>query len=194
MMKNRGITLVELIVSIALIGVVIIFLFRLLVDVRYSDNRIDYARNNQQTRAIILKTIQDDFLDYGLIGLNDSGSTDEKLIVNFTYGQSKKGKLEVGANYVIYTNASGDTEKWDLLQNNPDMKYNVRCVSYNKIYNSEGEFFSIWFRIPLIVKKNSENVIDDLEFSYIGKKSDIKNVTDLISGSYLGEEDTSECS
>ena len=194
MMKNRGITLVELIISISLISIVIIFLFRLLVDVRYSDNRVDYARNNQQTRAVILKTIQDDFLDYGLIGLNDTGSTETKLVVNFTYKNSKNGKLVVGSNYVSYKNASGETEKWNLEQINSDMKYNVRCVSYNKIYNSEGDFFSIWFRIPLVVKTNSKNVIDDLEFSYIGKKSDIKNANDLISGSYLGEENTSQCS
>ena len=46
-LDNKGITLVELIVSIALISIVIMFLFRLLVDVRYSDNTTDYNRDNQ---------------------------------------------------------------------------------------------------------------------------------------------------
>ena len=93
MKNNRGITLVELIISISLISIVILFLFQLLVDVRYSDNRIDYARNNQQTRAVILKTIQDDFLDYGLIGLSDDGSTDEQLIITFKYPINSTGYI-----------------------------------------------------------------------------------------------------
>ena len=68
-LDNKGITLVELIVSIALISIVIMFLFRLLVDVRYSDNTTDYNRDNQQKRATIIKYIQTDFLERKLIGL-----------------------------------------------------------------------------------------------------------------------------
>lgn len=190
-MKNRGITLVELIISVSLISIVIIFLFKLLVDVRYINNRVDYARGNQQTRAVILKMVQDDFLDYGLVGLNDTNSTTTKLVVNFTFQGGKTGKLEVGSNYVSYKKANGKTEKWNLEQINSDMKYNVRCVTYKKNY--DGDFFSVWFKIPLNYKSNSQNVIDDLEFFYIGKKSDIANSTDLIGGSYLGNENTSTC-
>ena len=56
--NNKGITLTELIISIALISIVILFLFRLLVDVRHVNNDTDFDRENQQTRAIILKTIK----------------------------------------------------------------------------------------------------------------------------------------
>lgn len=192
MKNNRGITLVELIISISLISIVILFLFQLLVDVRYSDNRIDYARNNQQTRAVILKTIQDDFLDYGLIGLSDDGSTDEQLIITFKYPDNKTGVLTVENTSVIYVKANGETEKWTLEPKNSYMKYNIRCVSYKNTYETDGEFFSIWLRIPLDVKKESKNVIDDLELFYIGKKSDVVQ-EDFDQGLYLGNYDINQC-
>lgn len=192
-MRNRGITLVELIISVSLISIVVLFLFSLLVDVRYSDNKVDYSRDNQQKRAIIIKRVQDDFLDYGLIGLNDTGSTTTKLIINFTFGSSKTGILTITSDSVTYKDANGETEKWPLEKETESMKYNVRCVQYTKTgFDLEGEFFSIWFKIPLDVKANSKNAVDDLEFSYIGKKSGVSN-TSFVNGLYLGEYNTSTC-
>lgn len=192
-MKNRGITLVELIISISLISIVVLFLFSLLVDVRYGNNKVDYSRDNQQKRALIIKRVQDDFLDYGLIGLNDTGSTSTILKINFTFGSSKTGILTVTSDSVTYKDADGQTEKWLLEKEKENMKYNVRCVQYAKTgFNLEGEFFSIWFKIPLVVKTNSKNVIDDLEFSYIGKKNSVNDAS-FVNGLYLGDENTSTC-
>ena len=73
-LNQKGITLVELIISMALISIVIMFLFRLLVDVRYGENNTDFNRVNQQTRAVILKRVQQDFLDRKLIKIKDSSS------------------------------------------------------------------------------------------------------------------------
>ena len=192
-MKNRGITLVELIISVALISIVVLFLFQLLVEVRYSDNKVDYSRTNQQSRALIIKIVQDDFLDYGLIGLNDTGSSTTTLVVNFKYEGSKTGKLTVTNNTVTYKRANGETEKWILDEPSTNTKYNVRCVQYAKSgFDLEGEFFSIWFKVPLNVKANSKNAIDDLEFSYIGKKVNVLE-SDFINGLYLGNENASSC-
>lgn len=191
-MKNKGITLVELIISISLISVVVIFIFQLLVDVRYNNNKTDYARENQQKRALIIKTIQDDFLDYGLIGLNDNGSTATKLVVNFNYNDSKTGELIVESDSVSYKKANGEIEVWPLEKMNDYMKYNVRCVSYIKVFENEGEFFSIKFRIPLEVKKDSKNTLDDLEFFYIGEKNKVSS-SNFKNALYLGSYNANYC-
>ena len=42
-MENKGFTLVELIISIALISIVVMFLFNLLTDVKASNNNTDFT-------------------------------------------------------------------------------------------------------------------------------------------------------
>lgn len=166
MKNNKGITLIELIISVSLISVVLVFLFQMFVDVRYSDNRTNYSRVNQQNRAIIIKTVQDDFLNYKLTGLTSEGSTSSKFVIKFSFGSSPStSTLTVTSDTVTYTSVDSQTEKWTIPSGSG--KYNVQCVKYN--IAAFGDFFSIWFRIPLTFKKNSPNVIDDLEFSYIGK-------------------------
>ena len=179
-LDNKGITLVELIVSIALISIVIMFLFRLLVDVRYSDNTTDYNRNNQQTRAIIIKTIQNDFLERKLIGLTDRTQNEGEFILEFSYADHTTGRLVVLRDSVMYTNNLG-TEKWNLEKENENTKIGINCVRYSTSLSTtdlktEGEFFSVKLTIPVIVNTKKQNYIDDLEFFYIGEKKDISDL------------------
>lgn len=185
-------TLVELIISISLISIVVMFLFRLFVDVRYNDQKVDYERGNQQTRAIIIKMVQDDFLNEGLVGLNSTGSSASQLIVNFTFASGSHGQLKVDNKSVIYQNANGEIEKWILDSTG---QYNVRCVTYNKMgfEDNKGDFFAISFRIPLILKTESPNAIDDLEFSYLGKKTDIANPNVFPNSVSLGNYEPRSC-
>ena len=201
---NHGITLIELIISIALISIVIMFLFRLLVDVRYSDNNTDFDRENQQTRAIIIKTIQEDFLERKLIGLTDHNTPaySDQLIIDFIYADGTTGTLMVstdgsnGEQYVSYRNALG-TEKWWLEKETTSTKYNTRCVTYvtslsNPALVSNGEFFYMRFTIPITVQIEQKNYIDDLEFVYIGEKKDI-DINQFPNRYYLGNYVDSYC-
>ena len=61
-MNKKGFTMTELIVSIAIIAVVMIFLVNLLVDIRYDKKNELYDTKNQINRAEIIKTIQNDLL------------------------------------------------------------------------------------------------------------------------------------
>jgi prepilin-type N-terminal cleavage/methylation domain-containing protein len=194
-MKNKGFTLTELIISIALISLVVVFLFRLFVDLEYTDSEKDYSRDNQQTRAIIIKKVQDDFLDYGLIGLKDN-STNSELVIKFMFNGDKTSTLKVGDDYVTYTNTLDDTEKWVLDKESDYMGYNINCVKYTidgEASTDEGEFFYLKFSIPLKYKSDSQNSIDDLEFSYAGKKTSI-NMSNFVSSTHLGKYNESTCS
>ena len=59
-MNNKGSTLLELIISIALISVILVFMVRLLVDLNDSETNNKYAKKNQVIRAEILRTIEND--------------------------------------------------------------------------------------------------------------------------------------
>ncbi len=176
-LNNKGITLVELIVSIALISIVIMFLFRLLVDIRYSENSTDFNRANQQTRAIILKTIQEDFLERKLIGLVDRSQNEGEFVVEFSYQDHTTGRLMVDENSITYTNNTG-TEKWNLERETEGTRLGINCVSYSTSLplNLEGEFFYMKLVIPVIVNARKKNYIDDLEFFYLGEKKDLVNI------------------
>lgn len=197
-LNNKGITLVELIISISLISIVIMFLFRLLVDVRYSDNNTDYNRQNQQKRAIIMKAIQTDFLERKLIALTDTNTQNAgELVVNFRYGDGTTGKLSVYADSLTYQNSDG-IEKWLLEKETTTTKYNLSCVQYTTSLSESnlkdnGEFFYVRFTIPINVNAK-RNFIDDLEFFYLGEKKDILDIENAFpNASHLGYYNPNQC-
>lgn len=183
-LNNKGITLVELIVSIALISIVIMFLFRLLVDVRYSNSSIDFSRENQQTRAIILKTIQEDLLEKKLNGFSIGGDNASELSINLKFKEglnSKTAQIIVTQDTLTYKNYDEDiTEKWSLKDKEENLKFNIQCVKYYTSFmseeNKESDFYYIRFTIPIVMSSKNKNYIDDLEFFYLGEKKDIENI------------------
>ena len=62
-MNKRGITLVEVVVSIGLISVVMLFLFNLLIDMQFEEDHASFSKKNQVARASIIKLIQNDFMN-----------------------------------------------------------------------------------------------------------------------------------
>ncbi len=193
-LNKKGVTLVELIISISLISIVIMFLFRLLVDVRYSENNTDYNRENQQTRAIIIKTLETDFLERKLIGLKELPSNANEFRLELQYADQTTGKLNVYEDNILYTNSLG-TEKWFLKKEKENTKLKPNCVTYQTSLskNVEGEFFYIQFTIPISVNPNKKNYIDDLEFFYLGEKKDILENSFPIGRSTLGNYNANQC-
>lgn len=193
-LNNKGVTLVELIISISLISIVVMFLFRLLVDVRYSENNTDYNRENQQTRAIIIKTLETDFLERKLVGLQELSSNSNQLRLQFRYADNTTGDLSVSEDAVSYTNSNG-SEKWLLQKEKENTKLKPNCVTYQTSLskNLEGEFFYIQFTIPVSVNPNKKNYIDDLEFFYLGEKKDIGANSFPVGKSTLGNYNTNQC-
>jgi len=74
-MNNKGITLIEIIISIVLISIVLIFLFSLLITV----NDINYESEVNSTylinKSLILKNIEEDFEKADIITVSECNST-----------------------------------------------------------------------------------------------------------------------
>ena len=56
-LNNKGLTLVELIISIVLVVVVMLFMYKLLSDVNNEKNDDSYAQENRVIRAEIIKKV-----------------------------------------------------------------------------------------------------------------------------------------
>lgn len=191
-MNRRGITLIEFIVSVALVAVVMVFLFNLLVDVQYTSRNGTFASENQLNRASIVRTIMDDFSKNVLVGLTDSSTYNElKLTFRFQNGSSKV--LTVQDRSVLY----GD-ERWTMKARNNRTTYQKKCVYYhfenatcctNAGCSSQdcSKYFYVHIRIPVVIGETAGNSIDDIDLFYVGLSSDI-NSSSFPSKSFLGYE------
>ena len=101
-MNNKGITLIEIIISIVLISIVLIFLFSLLVTV----NDINYESEVNSTylinKSLILKNIEEDFEKAKEIKLESCNIYDEDFYPNYPDNN-------IDPNYFKKNNGSYDT-------------------------------------------------------------------------------------
>ncbi len=85
-LNNKGMTLVELIISVALISVVVGFLFKILLDVKYEKDNVGYAANNQTNRAELINMIQSAILENGLIEVTYNVEEENEIKLEHNYG------------------------------------------------------------------------------------------------------------
>lgn len=76
-LNNKGVTLVEIIISVALISIVLIFLFSLLIQVNNENSDNEVKSSYLVNQATFIKQIEEDFLDYGFAGSADTCSSSD---------------------------------------------------------------------------------------------------------------------
>lgn len=170
-LNNKGTTIVELIVSLALISVVLIFMFRLLIDVNNEQTNNDFAIDNQIVRAEIIKNIESEMTSKVLKNISSSGSTASNLIIKFTFGDGTSSTLSATDSSLTYTNTLAQTKRWTM--DNCTLYPNSAKVSLTK----DGNIYAINIDIEIHTTNDlnnhaKNNTIDDITLSYIGYTSD----------------------
>lgn len=183
-LNNKGVSLIELLISIVIIGIVLVFLFQLLSDLKEETGNKNFAYNNQVNRLEVMYEVQKDLAKYTLIGVDDSyGESDyECLEFYFKKGiEINSSELCVYENYITYKNIDNENLAWEMKgatihnegffttyidesSNNYHIKLNIYL--YNDPYHEKNNF-------------ETNNAVDDIEITYSGKKSDLDT-----SGSY----------
>lgn len=137
-MNKKGFTMTELIVSIAIIAVVMIFLVNLLVDIRYDKKNELYDTKNQINRAEIIKTIQNDLDGKIITGITDESDLNY-LVVNIkTTDDNSPHIIKADSNHIYYT-SNNKTTKWSLEKNNDETYIKTSDVKLKVIKCSEPE-------------------------------------------------------
>ena len=204
-MNKRGITLVEVVISVGLISVVMLFLFNLLLDMQYENSHASYLKENQINRANIIKSVEKDLMNNHLETVNVSvGSSSSTVVFDFetfsttlivmedriTY-KDETWLLETNGNDEAYydfknikkVESSSDTCSYILnVDSDGDGVCNYNCdtnrdgvlneedsTTINDSFQSCSLYKSVRLIIPAVTGAD-ENVIDDLEFYYIGLK------------------------
>lgn len=162
-LNNKGVTIIELLVSVALVSVVLMFLYNLLSNVTFEKTTDFIASTNQANRIDIITTIENDLILDNDVELVESQTTARKVVM-----KGKNGQYQI----VI----TDDTLKYSVkgvLQNTWKIKGgkfgDIECIS-------EGDKTKViqitQCTIPVYTtnvnnKKDNNNTLDDIMFSFI---------------------------
>lgn len=195
-LNNKGMTLMELLVSIVLVGIVLVFLLQLLTDLEHETENNNYAYNNQVNRTDAIYTIEKDLQKYNLVGIEDA-SADGNLILKFYYisgNDTKTVTLKSDSNeytdelgdirtkyYLRYTSYSGEQYSWEMKGAQIDV-----CATFNYYVDNNSNSYYFKINIPLYNSvyhernnKDKNNAVDDIEITYAGVKSDLNTTNGL---------------
>ncbi len=157
-MNKRGVTILELLISISLISIIIILLLKLIFSLDNINNSKDYASQDEIERTTIIKNIESDFLEFNLTGLNIR-ENDDNLIISFSYGKD----LIVKENSLVYNDE-------EYVLNSKNAKYDL-CIDYSyKVLDSD--YYLININIPVLIQENNNTTHDDITLTYVGLITD----------------------
>ncbi len=185
-LNNKGLTLIELIISVVLISIVMLFMYGVFNDVNNEKNDNSFAKDNQVNRSEIIKVLEDDLLSrsINISSINDF-STDTSLKFDLYYSDGKKATIEATETTFSYTNADGLLRKWTMKDST--INYKKANVFYNKSNTTSADegIYSLLINIEVYTDNDNNrscstctnNVVDDIIISYVGDNniSNVKN-------------------
>ena len=164
-MNKKGITILELLISMTIISIVILLLLKVMTSLTKINNDPSYASSDEISRTTIIKNIETDFLKLKLNGLNIT-STKNKTILNFSYEDNSNLNLEINKNKIVYNN-----EGYTLESKNAT--YEI-CPNIEYLDIDE-DYYLIIITIPVLIDGKNDNQNDDLVLTYLGLKKDTNN-------------------
>lgn len=156
LMTKRGITILELLVSMAVISIVILLLIRVVFVLNNINNNDDYASKDEIARAEIIKNIESDFLKLKLksVSINKENS---KTKIIFTFLDTKKELLikekEIKYDGIIYKLESKNAV------------YSL-CPKY-EFLELDNNYYFINITIPVLIDGVNTKEFDDIDLSYL---------------------------
>lgn len=190
--NNKGVTIVELLVSLALLSVVLMFLYNLLSNVTFEKNTDFIANSNQANRIDIINTIETDLILDNNIEIDKN--KDNILILKGTMKGTTTYKIVITENTLAYYVNDSIQNTWKIkgatlgnincnkTKGGTNTSNNVTECSDNPINNpsscrklSSSQMDSIKITectIPVYTEnidnsKDNNNTLDDITFSFI---------------------------
>lgn len=153
-LNNKGMTLIELLISIALISIIITFLYKIINDVNNTKKNPNFAVNNQVNRAEVIRTVEEDIINLKL--RHYSRLNDKAIQLDFVDNSSKAISVLPNQKQISYYNVGGSNMKsWDMKDEN--FRFG------NIIIDEMSESGYVRFIIPVSSPLANENPIDDIE-------------------------------
>lgn len=155
-LNKKGMTLVEVIVSISLISLVLIFLMGLFINIRGTYNRSKIQSDYEILNANIIKAVGDDIENYGLYSVEYLDPT--KSAVVLTYDEFRPTNLSERIKKVL--RVYFDKNKYFIsYAYESDSSFGATSTSVTKDITSEERITSVIRPIPDDVILDSKNYI-----------------------------------
>ena len=188
-LNNKGVTIVELLVSLALLSVVLMFLYNLLSNVTFEKNTDFIANANQANRIDIINTIEHDLLNDNDISIDESQTKVTRLVLKGT----KNYIISITENTIVYyvnndiqntwkikggklgeincENTLGGTTTSDNITECKSDSYNTPIVCTDNVTSLDSIKITEC-TIPVYTtnadnSKDNNNTLDDITFSFI---------------------------
>ena len=188
-LKNKCVTNFELLVSLALLSVVLMFLYNLLSNVTFEKNTDFIANANQANRIDIINTIEHDLLNDNDISIDESQTKVTRLVLKGT----KNYIISITENTLVYyvnndiqntwkikggklgeincENTLGGTTTSDNITECKSDSYNTPIVCTDNVTSLDSIKITEC-TIPVYTtnadnSKDNNNTLDDITFSFI---------------------------
>jgi len=159
-MNKRGVTILELLISMTLISIIILMLLKVMFSLDKINNDNTYASNDEIMRTEIIKNIESDFLKLKLNGLNiEDNKTD--VIITFNYENTTK-KLIVKKDSITYNDVT-------YTLKSPKANYD-KCLEY-KFRDLENDYYYLELNIPVLINNKNTTKNDDIILTFLGLKN-----------------------
>ena len=163
-MNKKGITIIELLVSISIIAIIIILLLRVMISLNNINNNGTYASSDEISRTTIIKNIENDFLKYSLKGLKVN-KKDDKTEITLSFDTKYDQVLIIEDDKLTYK------DTYNLESNKA--KYNL-CPKINYL-DLDDNYYLITIEIEVLIDNEAKQEKDDIYLSYVGLKKESNN-------------------
>lgn len=158
-MNKKGVTILELLISISLISVVVLLLIRVMFSLSNINNAKDYASSDEISRTELIKEIESDFLKLKLKGINIK--KEDVTTITFIYENTQK-ELKVAQNKITYNNETRTLESENAT-------YDL-CPKY-EYTEIDDNYYLVSLTIPVLMNNKNTTENDDLVLTYLNLKS-----------------------
>ena len=186
--NKKGLTLIELLVTLLLVSIIVVFIYRLILNLNNQTTNPEFAMSNQTIRTEIIRTIETDLvsrdIDRILLVYQDEDNNYNPAV--YFYEKDRSSKVSVVDEKAIeYTSFKSETQRWDLVDcyvnfdssekgeksgvvlNTSGIGNSTSSVSLNIVISNDNEHNSG-------VTSANNNLKDDILISYLGHNNDLR--------------------
>ena len=156
--KSKGTTLIEIMVSLALISVVLIFIFNILADLKSEDRESTRGSRDSIKRASYTRIIQNDFIMLQLNKVAKCDMSGSLFCFQFSFKKDSPKKLVVYKDKIVYAD-----EQWTLESSEYSKENSKFCYERTDSGDSHNHLLKI--TIPTKLNPNMSRKLD-VELTY----------------------------